>query len=38
MIHMNYEIGVDDNNYLYDKLIDYTCIFRIGYKPMMLIT
>jgi hypothetical protein len=25
-------------SYLYQKLIDYTCMFSIGYKPMILIT
>jgi hypothetical protein len=34
MIHMYYEIDVD--NYLYQILLDYTCMFSIGCKPMML--
>jgi hypothetical protein len=38
MIHMYIEIDVDDNNYLYHKLIDYTCMLSTGYKPMMLST
>jgi hypothetical protein len=32
------EIDVDDDNYLYHKLIDYTCMLRVGCKPMILIT
>jgi hypothetical protein len=36
MIYMYCEI--DDDNYLYQKLIDYTCMFSIDYKLMMLIT
>jgi hypothetical protein len=38
MTHKYYEIDVDDKNYLYQILFDYTCMFRIGCKPMMLIT
>jgi hypothetical protein len=38
MIHKYYEIHVDDKNYLYQILFDYTCMLRIGCKPMMLIT
>jgi hypothetical protein len=34
MIHMYIEIDVDDDNYLYQKLIDYTCMLRIGCKPI----
>jgi hypothetical protein len=30
MIHMYYEIDVDDEKYLYHKLINYTCMLRIG--------
>jgi hypothetical protein len=33
MIHMYIEIDVDDNNYLYHKLIVNTCILSIGCKP-----
>jgi hypothetical protein len=38
MIHMYIEIDVDDDKYLYHKLIDYTCMLSIGCKPMILIT
>jgi hypothetical protein len=38
MIHMYYELNVDDDNYLYHKLFRYTCMLRIGCTPMMLIT
>jgi hypothetical protein len=38
MIYKYYEIDVDDKNYLYLKLFDYTCMLRIGCKPMILIT
>jgi hypothetical protein len=38
MIHMAYEMYDDDDNYLYHKLIDNTCILSIGCKPMMLST
>jgi hypothetical protein len=34
MIHMSYEIDVDDDNYLYHKLIEYTCMLRICFKPI----
>jgi hypothetical protein len=36
--HMYHEIDVDDKSYLYQKLINYNCMFRIGCKPMILIT
>jgi hypothetical protein len=38
MIHMYYEMNVDDKNYLYQKLIDYTCMLSISCKHMILIT
>jgi hypothetical protein len=31
-------MNVDDDNYLYQILFDYTCMFRMGCKHMMLIT
>jgi hypothetical protein len=34
MIHIYIEIDIDDDNYLYHKLIDYTCMLRIGCKPI----
>jgi hypothetical protein len=38
MIHMYIEIDIDDDNYLYNKLIDYTCMLSIRCKHMILIT
>jgi hypothetical protein len=38
MIHMYYEMVVDDKNYLYQKLFNYTCMLTLGCKPMILIT
>jgi hypothetical protein len=38
MIHMSYEIDVDDDKFLYHKLIDYTCMFSISCKHVTLIT
>jgi hypothetical protein len=38
MIHMTYEMDVDYYNYLYDMLIDITCMISIGCKSMMLST
>jgi hypothetical protein len=35
---MYYEMDVDDDNYLYHKLIDYTCMLSIGCKPMLFST
>jgi hypothetical protein len=35
---MSYEIDVDDDNYLYHKLIHYTCMLSIGCKHMILMT
>jgi hypothetical protein len=35
---MSYEIDVDDDNYLYHKLNDYTCMLSISCKHMILIT
>jgi hypothetical protein len=35
---MYIENNVNDNNYLYHKLIDYTYMLSVGWKPMMLIT
>jgi hypothetical protein len=29
-LYMSYEIDVEDDNYLYHKLIDYTCMFSVG--------
>jgi hypothetical protein len=36
MIHMAYEMNVDDDNHLYLMLFDNTCMLSIGCKPMML--
>jgi hypothetical protein len=38
MIHMAYEMDVDDDNYLYRVLFDNTCMLSIGCKSMMLST
>jgi hypothetical protein len=38
MIHMSYEIDVDDDNYLYQILIGYNCMLSISCKYMFLIT
>jgi hypothetical protein len=38
MIHVSYEIDVDDDKYLYHKLIDYTCMLGIRCKHIILIT
>jgi hypothetical protein len=38
MIHMYIKNDVDDKNYLYQILIGYTSMLRIGCKPMMLFT
>jgi hypothetical protein len=38
MIHMYFEIDVDDDNYLYRKLFDITCMLSMCCKHMMLIT
>jgi hypothetical protein len=38
MIHMYLEIDVNDDNYLYQLLFDYTCMLSVGCKPMMLST
>jgi hypothetical protein len=38
MIHMYYGMNVDDDNYLYQKLFDNTCMFSIGCTPMIIIT
>jgi hypothetical protein len=35
---MYIEMVVNDKHYLYQILINYTCMLRIGCKPMMLIT
>jgi hypothetical protein len=37
-LYMSYEIDVEDDNYLYHMLIDYTCMFSIRCKPMIIIT
>jgi hypothetical protein len=38
MIHMYYEIDVDDDNYLYQIFFGNTCMLSIGCKPMTLST
>jgi hypothetical protein len=38
MLYMSYEIDVEDDNYLYHKLIDYTCMFSIRCKSIIIIT
>jgi hypothetical protein len=38
MIHMYYEMNVDDKNCLYQILLGYTCMLSIACKPMMLST
>jgi hypothetical protein len=38
MIHMDIEMNVDDDNYLYLLLFDNTCMLSIGYKPMVIST
>jgi hypothetical protein len=38
VVHMFIEIDVDDKNYLYQILFDYTYMLRIGCKHMILIT
>jgi hypothetical protein len=38
MIHMTYEMDVDDGNNLYQMLFDNTCMLSIGCKLMMLST
>jgi hypothetical protein len=38
MIHMAYEMDIDDDNHLYQMLIDNTCMLSIGCEPMMLST
>jgi hypothetical protein len=37
-LYMSYDIDVDDDNYLYHKLIDYTCMLGIRCKHIILIT
>jgi hypothetical protein len=37
MLHMYYEIDVDNKNYLYQMLIDYKWMFSRGCKHMMQI-
>jgi hypothetical protein len=37
-LYMSYGIDVEDDNYLYHKLIDYTCMFSIRCKPIIIIT
>jgi hypothetical protein len=34
MINLYYEMDVDDDNYLYQMLIGYNCMLRIGCKPI----
>jgi hypothetical protein len=34
-LYMYYEMNVVDDKYLYEILIDYTCMVSIAYKPMM---
>jgi hypothetical protein len=38
MIHMAYEMDIDDDNYIYQILFDNTCMLSICYKPMILST
>jgi hypothetical protein len=38
MIHMAYNMDIDDDNYLYQMLFDNTCMLCVGCKPMMLST
>jgi hypothetical protein len=38
MIHIAYEMDVNDDNYLYQMLFGYTSMISIGCKPMMLST
>jgi hypothetical protein len=38
MIHMSYGTNVDDDKYLYQILIGYTCVLSISCKHMILIT
>jgi hypothetical protein len=33
-LYLYHEMNVDDDKYLYHKLIDITCMFRIGCKPI----
>jgi hypothetical protein len=35
-LYMYHEIDVDDKSYLYQKLIDYTCMLRIGCKLVVV--
>jgi hypothetical protein len=37
-LYMSREIDVEDDNYLYRKLIDYTCMVIISCKHMIPIT
>jgi hypothetical protein len=37
-LYMAYDMNVGDDNYSCHKLIDYSCMLSIGYKPMMLST
>jgi hypothetical protein len=36
-LYMSYEIDVDDDNYSYHKLMNYTCMISIGCKPVIMI-
>jgi hypothetical protein len=38
MIHMSYELNIDDDNYLYHKLIDFTFMLSLSCKHMIPIT
>jgi hypothetical protein len=38
MIHMAYEMDIDDDNHLYQMLFDNTCMLSIIGKHMILIT
>jgi hypothetical protein len=38
MIHMYYEMDVDDDNYLYQIVFGNTCMLSVGCKTMMLST
>jgi hypothetical protein len=37
MIHMYYELNVDDGKYLYQMLFDNTCMLSLGCTPMIII-
>jgi hypothetical protein len=37
-LYLYHVIDDEENRYLYQILFDYTCMLRIGCKPVMLIT